>query len=412
MRMNLKQIRAVIIVLILMSLSAIGGYYWGQHRLAFSFEKTAPKVVIDRKVPQGKEDVDFSLFWDTWDRLDASYLDKSALDQKKMVYGAIAGMVSSLGDPYTVFLPPTEQKQSKEDLSGQFEGVGIQLGYKDTRLAVIAPLDKTPAAEAGVKPGDIIVRIKDEKKEIDKETTGLALPEAVTMIRGPKGTTVTLTLEREGESKPFEVPLTRGTILVKSVEVTFVDDLALLKLSRFGEKTYQEWGEAVREIDERRQKGEVRGVIFDLRNNPGGLLQGAIFVGSEFFKDGVIVKQENSRDGGTDVYSVNRKGKLLDVPLIVLVNQGSASAAEIVAGALQERERAKLVGEKTFGKGTVQEPVELTGGSGLHVTVARWLLPSGKSIHKEGVKPDVEVKMDEQDQTKDPQLDKAKEMLQ
>ncbi|MDP3955348.1 MAG: S41 family peptidase [bacterium] len=409
--MTLKQIRTTIIVIALVTLSGFIGYNLGQKQLSVQIENLKPTVTINREVPVGKENVDFALFWETWDRLKASYLNKSALDERKMVYGAISGMVASLGDPYTVFLPPQEQKQSREELSGAFEGVGIQLGYKDSRLAVVAPLSGTPADKAGVKAGDLIYKIKDEVKNIDKETTGMTLPEAVTIIRGPKGSPVTLTLAREGEKEPLEVRLIRGTIFVKSVEVSFKDGVADLKLSRFGERTFQEWEEAVNQIVEKKAKGEVKSLVLDLRNNPGGFLQGAVFVASEFLPDGEVVKQENSRNGGTQTSSVDRKGRLTDIPLVVLINQGSASASEIVAGALQERGRAKLVGEKSFGKGTVQEAEDLPGGSGLHITIARWLLPSGKSIDKDGITPDVEVKMDESDQMKDPQFEKAIELL-
>ncbi len=416
-RMTLSQARKVILIFAFLIVSFGIGFYLGQRRLEISFSNYKPKVTLERKVPLGKEDVSFSLFWQVWDKLEQSYLDKSKIDPQKMVYGAISGMVSSLGDPYTAFLPPQEQKQSKEDLSGAFEGVGIQLGFKDSKVAVIAPLSGTPAEKAGVKAGDLILRIKDEAKNIDKETAEISLPEAVTIIRGPQGSKVTLTIFREDKGE-FEVELIRQTIVVKSVEVSFKDDIAHLKLLRFGERTYEEWEEAVSEIEERKAKGEVGGIVLDLRNNPGGFLDGAVFITSEFLKEGVVVKQEKSRDGGVETFSINRKGRLLNDPLVVLINQGSASASEIVAGALQERGRAKVVGEKSFGKGTIQEAEELLGGSGLHITVAKWLLPSGKNIDKEGIKPDFEVKMDEKDsprgeagQTRDPQLEKAIEIL-
>lgn len=412
MRMSLVQIRKIIILASLLILSGGIGYRLGEKKpIDISEKERKINYRVDRSVPSDKENLDLSLFWDVWDRLERSYLKKEAVDPKKMIYGAISGMVSSLGDPYTVFLPPSDQKQAKEDLAGSFDGVGIQLGYKDSRMVVIAPLKGTPAESAGVLAGDFILRIKDESKGVDKETQGMSLPEAVTLIRGPGGTQVTLSLLRKGEDQPIEVKLSRETIMVKSVEVSFIDKIAHLKLSRFGERTNEEWEQAITEIENKRIKGEVRGVVLDLRNNPGGFLQGAIFIASEFLSDGVVVKQEQSQNGGLQTFSVNRKGKLLKIPLVVLVNQGSASASEIVAGTLQERKRARLVGEKTFGKGTIQEAEELVGGSGLHVTIARWLLPSGKTIDKEGVKPDFEIKMDEKDQTKDPPLEKAVELL-
>ncbi len=398
------------IILVIGAVGLIGGigYRIGEkHATTIILQlSTAPGIAAPSSVH-----VDFSLFWDVWQRLHTFYIDRATIDTQKLVWGAISGMVNALDDPYTVFLPPTEQKQSKEDLAGSFEGVGMQLGYKDGKLAVIAPLADTPAQKAGVKAGDLILKIKDEAKKLDKETTGVSLPEAVTMIRGPEGTTVTLTLAREGEKEPFEVILSREKIVVKSVEVVFKDKAAHLKLLRFGERTNDEWEKAIDQIEEKMAKGEVKGVVLDLRNNPGGFLQGAVYIASEFLADGVVVKQEQSGNGGTQTFSVNRQGRLLSTPLVVLINQGSASASEIVAGVLQEEGRAKLVGEKTFGKGTIQEAEELTGGSGLHITIARWLLPSGKWIDKEGIKPDNEVKMDEKDQTKDPQLEKALELL-
>jgi carboxyl-terminal processing protease len=346
------------------------------------------------------KDLDFSLFWDVWQRLEKSYLDKKALNPQNMYWGAIKGMVESLGDPYTVFLPPSDNKQAKEDLSGEFEGVGIQLGYKDSQLAVVAPLKGTPAWAAGVKAGDLILKIDD------KETAGITLPEAVKLIRGPKGTKVKLTLLHEGEKEPYEAVIVRDKITVPSVELEFVDNVAHLKLTRFGDKTGEEWEKAVEEI---LAKNAVRGVILDLRDNPGGYLSGAIFIASEFLDKGVVVQQEGA-SGVKETFSVNRQGKLTKIKLVVLVNKGSASASEIVAGALQDYGRAKIVGEKTFGKGTIQEAQELKGGAGLHVTTARWLLPKGRSIDKEGIKPDLEVKDDPKTEV-DEQFQKALELI-
>lgn len=425
MKLTLRQIRRSILCLIFLVLALGVGYYFGQRKVSIEAKKFIPEIRIERKIPVDKEGkVDFKLFWEVWDKLQASYLDRKNLDYKKMVYGAISGMVSSLGDPYTVFLPPTENKEAKDDLKGDFEGVGIQIGYnKDKRISVIAPISGTPAEKAGIKTGDVIVKIVDEAKNIEKETVSITLPEAVRLIRGPKGSLVKLTIQREGTEKPFEVALKRDTVVVKSVEVKYEEKdgkkIAILKLSRFGERTYEEWQEAVDEIkrQEEGSKDHLMGVIFDLRNNPGGFLQGAVFIGSEFLPSGVVVQQDRGVNG-KESYSVDRKGKLWKEPLVVLINGGSASASEIVAGALQEAKRAQLVGEKTFGKGTVQEAEDFPGGGGLHVTVARWLLPSGKSIDKEGVKPDFEVKIEGKDvnatdsaQAKDPQLEKAIELL-
>lgn len=417
MKLTLRQIRRIIVGLIFLVLAGGVGYFFGKREVTITAGTPIPQIQIERVVPKNQAQADFDLFWQVWDRLEESYLDKDKIDYNKMVYGAISGMVSSLEDPYTVFLPPSDNADAKADLRGDFEGVGIQIGYNENQMiAVVAPLSGTPAEAADIKAGDIITRIVDEKNGIDKETGGMSLPQAVDLIRGQKGSSVILTIYREGAEKPFDVTLKRDTIIVKSVEVRFEEregkKIAVLKLSRFGERTYEEWESAVDSIKKEQSKPgkNFGGVILDLRNNPGGFLQGSIFIASEFLSKGVIVQQDRG-ELGKESYSVNRKGKLLSEPLIVLINPGSASASEIVAGALGESGRAKVVGEKSFGKGTVQEAEELPGGAGLHITVARWLLPSGKNIDKEGVMPDFEVKMDEEDQTKDLQLEKAFEVL-
>lgn len=420
MKLTLRQIRRAVLLLILLLFALFGGYQLGKRQTLKSVENGNNYLSTDnRRVPSSRSTVDFSLFWQVWDKLEESYLYRKDIDAKKMVYGAISGMTASLGDPYTVFLPPQENKDTKNDLRGDFEGVGIQIGYREQRLAVIAPLSGTPAEKAGIKANDYILKIIDEKQKINKETTGLSLPEAVRLIRGPRGSKVTLLIQRNGIKDPFSVDLKRDTIVVKSVEVKFEEKngkkIAVLKLSRFGERTNDEWLAAVEEI--KNQQSGIKnfgGVILDLRNNPGGFLQGSVFIASEFLSSGVVVQQDRGADGKEE-YRVDRAGKLLKEPLVVLINNGSASASEIVAGALQETKRAKLVGEKSFGKGTIQEAEDLQNGAGLHITVARWLLPSGKSMEKEGVKPDIEVKIDEKELVKnpdyDPQLQKAIEVL-
>jgi len=397
MKIRLAQIRLFFFCLFLIFVSGFFGYKFGRGELGFPQRKSS-SFEVNFSNPK---DLDFSLFWDVWQRLEKSYLNKKALDPQNMYWGAIKGMVESLGDPYTVFLPPSDNKQAKEDLSGEFEGVGIQLGYKDSQLAVVAPLKGTPAWAAGVKAGDLILKIDD------KETTGITLPEAVKLIRGPKGTKVKLTLLHEGEKEPYEAVIVRDKITVPSVELEFVDNIAYLKLTRFGDNTGDKWEKAVGEI---LAKNGVKGIILDLRDNPGGYLSGAIFIASEFLDKGVVVQQEGA-SGVKETFSVNRQGKLTKIKLVILVNGGSASASEIVAGALQDYGRAKIVGEKTFGKGTIQEAQELEGGAGLHVTTARWLLPKGRSIDKEGIKPDVEVKDNPKTEV-DEQLEKALKLVQ
>lgn len=405
----IKNIRPNIILIAI--LAFLLGWQFGQRKVELKWLNYQPTVSIENRQPPENIKVDFKLFWDTWDLLSRSYIDKGALDPTKMFYGAISGMVSSLGDPYTFFLPPDVQKTSKEELDGAFEGVGIQLGFnKDKRLVVIAPLLGTPAEKAGIKPQDIIIKIKD------KDTTNITLPEAVSLIRGAKGTEVDLTILREGEQDSRTFTLKRDTILVKSVEVSFNNtnngkNIAVVKLTRFGERTQEEWAEAVVQVLSK----EASGVVLDLRNNPGGYLEGAVFIASEFLSGGDVVLQENSL-GDRVPFEVNRIGKLTKIPLVALINKGSASASEIVAGALQDRKRAKLVGEKSFGKGTIQEAEDLPGGTGIHITVAKWLTPEGRWVNDtEGLEPDVKIeeekKDDAEDQSLDLQLEKALELL-
>ncbi len=396
-KINLSVIRQVLLVILVAIAAGVGGYRLGQ------------KQVLGKDLTLGKsqltgnlsgDNIDFGLFWQVWDRLESNYVDPDKLQPKEMVYGAIKGLTQSLDDPYTSFLPPQENTQSKEDLAGQFAGVGIQLGYVDKTLAVMAALPDHPAAKAGIKAQDLILHIKDTKKGIDKDTNGMTLPEAVQAIRGDKGDSVTLKIYRMGDKQEKDITLIRDVITVPSVELTFVTDKgdkddnaswAHLRVIRFGERTAQEWDEAVQKITMRRAK--IKGIVLDVRDNPGGYLQRAIDLASEFIPSGVVV-QEKGRDR-LQTFSVNHRGRLIGIPMDILINRGSASASEILAGALRDQLKARLVGEKSFGKGTVQEAQELPGGAGLHVTIAKWLLPNGENIHKEGLTPDVEVKAEE-----------------
>lgn len=397
--LNVKIVLTLILTFLL-------GWQFGHRDVQFKIANYRPTLSIVNKEPPKNINIDFKLFWDTWDLLSRTYLDKKAIDPNKLFYGAISGMVSALGDPYTVFLAPDQQKFSKEELNGSFDGVGIQLGFnKDKRLVVVAPLDGTPAKKAGIEPGDTIVKIGD------KDTTGISLPEAVNLIRGPKGTTIALTIFREGESDTRNFTLGRDTIVVKSVIVSYKETklgkkVAIIKLSRFGERTEDEWNSVVTEI----LAVKPQAVILDVRNNPGGFLDGAVFIASEFLEGGNVVLQEDS-EGVQTPFRVSRIGKLTKIPLLVLINKGSASASEIVAGALQDRGRAKLVGEKSFGKGTIQDAEDLSGGAGIHITVAKWLTPNGRWVNaSSGLDPDVKIEGNNEDATKDPQMDKAIEL--
>lgn len=353
--------------------------------------------------PAEYSDVDFSMFWEVWQRLEREYYNPEKLNANDMVYGAIEGMTSALGDPYTVFLPPDTKQRLTEDLQGEFDGVGIQLGYIDSQLAVISPLKDHPAEAAGVKAGDLILKIVDPLKNIEKDTIGISAEEAVTLIRGKKDTSVILTLLTKGEN-PRDVELRRETIEIPSLEYTMIEHdggkYAHVELSRFGDKTMQEWETFV--IDAQQQS--VNGIVLDMRGNPGGYLQGAIELSSDLIQGGNIVSQQGKNT--TQNYRTTRRARLDTTPIVVLVNKGSASASEIVAGALRDRRQAKLIGEQTFGKGTVQDAQELADGSGLNVTIARWLLPSGASIQDSGLPVDIEV-IDDPQTDSDEALDRA-----
>lgn len=415
--LTLAKLRSLVLLIALLLVAGNAGYRMGQRNLSFAVN-TQKGIILNSSPPPSK-DVDFSLFWDVWTRLEQKYLDKTKLDTQKMVYGAISGMVNSLGDPYTVFLPPKDNSDFKNDLSGAFEGIGAQLGSKDNKIVVIAPLKDHPAEKAGLLPGDWIVKVDNE------DTNSWTVPQAVNKIRGPKGSTVSLTILHEGQQNTVDIKVIRSTITIKSAEVEFrhsntcstnCPEVADIKLSRFGDQTNDEWNAVVNQIRSKLSDPLFKGVILDLRNNPGGYFQSAIYVASEFIRSGVVVQQENS-DGTRETFSTDRVGSLLDTPLVILINKGSASAAEIVAGALKDHGRGKLLGETTFGKGSVQTPEDLADGSGLHITTARWIMPKGTWINGTGISPDTEVKTPEAtgsatvDTTTDLQFERALEQL-
>lgn len=330
---------------------------------------------------QKAADMDFSLFWETWNKLEEKYVDQKKLNTEKMFYGAIKGMVASVEDPYTFFLTPEENQKSKDDLGGKFEGIGAQLGMKENRIIVVAPIKNSPAERAGVKAGDVIIKVNGESTE------GMNLNEVVSKIRGEKGTKVKLTMMRAGKELEFEIA--RDTIQVESVELTYEDTakgkIAVIKINQFGDTTNSEWDRAAAEVAQRYQSKEIVGMVLDLRDNPGGYLESSVYIASEFLPmRSVIVKQESTIEPDR-TYTVRREGRLQEIPLVTLINRGSASASEILSGALRDYNRTTLVGEKSFGKGSVQEALDLDKGAGLHVTVAKWILPKGDWINGKGI---------------------------
>jgi len=403
-KLNFFKLRKFLLIAAGFLMVFAGGYLLGIKGYRAQID-AAKKIQIVRLTPPDKSDLDFSFFWKVWDSLTAKYFDKEKIDQRAMMYGAISGMVSALGDPYTVFLPPGDNKVMNEDLSGSFEGIGIQIGFKGSQLAVIAPLPDSPAQKAGLKAGDFIVGIKDEVNNVDRGTAVISLPEAVKLIRGKAGTKVALILTREGLTEPFTVEIERAKLEVPSVLLSFVGKdktIAHLQLLKFGGDTSAQWEEKVSEILNNK---DTKGVILDLRNNPGGYLEGAVETAGEFLPVGTLAVIEQGADGVKKEYKTQRTGRLVKIPLVVLVNGGSASAAEILAGALKDNQRAKIVGEKTFGKGSIQEPMDFENGSGLHITIAKWLTPAGVWVNDKGpasqggLDPDVKIVLD--DKTKD-----------
>lgn len=405
MKTNMKNINAKIVIALFLSF-LIGAIFGNLITIETSFLPITQKLqILNRADEKITENIDFELFWKTWKKVQEKYVDKDKIDNQKMVYGAIKGMVASLGDPYTIFMDPKETEEFNIDINGTFEGIGAELGIKDGILTVIAPLKDTPAEKAGLKAQDKILKIEDTL------SGELTIDEAVRMIRGPKGTAVNLTILHKDESEPKEIVITRDTINIKNVELTFKDNIALLKISRFDNKTTEDVNEAVNQIF----ANAAKGLAIDLRNNPGGYLDSSIDVAGIFLPKNSLVVIENFGNGKTEKHYSKDNSRLEKMPMTVLINEGTASAAEILAGALRDNRKIKLVGQKTFGKGSVQELLDLNSdsNSSLKITIAHWLTPSGLNINKEGIKPDIEIKMTKEDyeNTQDPQLEEAIKLL-
>ncbi len=356
------------------------------------------------------QNVDLSLFWNVWDLLDAKFVPthgtSTAMTDQERIYAAIEGLTDSYGDPYTVFFPPVESKSFAEDVSGNFQGVGMEIGIRDNVLTVVAPLKDSPAEKAGILSGDRIVEVDGQSM------AGFSAEEAVEIIRGEKGTEVTLTIRRESVREAFQVPITRDEIHIPAIDTELTEDnIFVIRLYSFSAVSINQFREALREFI----KAETDKLVLDLRGNPGGYLDAAIDMASWFLPEGkVIVREDYNGEAEEDAYRSKGYDIFTDeLKFVILVDGGSASASEILAGALQEHGKATLVGTNTFGKGSVQELVSLSEGTSLKVTIARWLTPEGVSISEGGLTPDIIVEFTEEDieNREDVQFEKAVEIL-
>lgn len=360
------------------------------------------------------ENIDFDLFWEAWNVLNEKFVTQNSSSTDEMytsdqerVFGAIQGMTQSLGDPYTVFLPPSENEAFSENISGEFGGVGMEVGNRDGIITIISPLKGTPAEAAGVEPGDRILAIDGESTE------NTSLQAAVQKIRGEVGTEVDLTILRDGESETREISIERGLIQVPTIDTEVRDDAFVISLYNFSAQSAQLFRDALVEFNESEQDN----LVIDMRNNAGGYLQAAVEISSFFVEEGKPIVREDFGESRDEQVYRSRGYDLVDdsTNVVVLVNGGSASAAEIVAGALRDNGVARLVGTQTFGKGSVQELVELSDETAIKVTVARWMTPNGTSISDGGLEPDVEVEPEEDaelgEDAPDVQLERAIEVL-
>ena len=386
-----KHLSSVIIAIVVLGLTFMAGAYSGSKN-----EIRTASV----------NSVDLSSFWKEWSLLKEKYVSSKPIpNDQERIYGAMQGLASSMGDPYTVFFPPKETKIFESDIAGNFEGVGMEVALKDGVLTVVAPLKGSPAEKAGVKSGDKILKINATS------TADISVDKAVNIIRGKKGTEIVLNVFREGIKAPFDVKIIRDVIDLPTIDSELrKDGIFVIKLYSFSANAPDLFRNSLRKLYESGSKK----LILDLRGNPGGYLDAAVDMASWFLPSGkVVVTEDFGKNGENKVYRSKGYNVFPSIHFIILADGGSASASEILAGALQEHGMAKLVGTKTFGKGSVQELVPITSDTSLKVTVARWLTPNGNSISEGGLKPDYEVKISQTDIDKkvDPQMDKAVGLL-
>lgn len=398
------------LALILATAAFFSGYHFGNFQTAGSTAMQRASIFsLFAATPQPDTDADLTEFWRVWDLLEEKFAGASttaSISAEDRVRGAIDGLVSSYGDPYTVYFPPKEAEEFQEDISGEFSGVGMEVGMRDNVVTVIAPLPDTPAERAGVLAGDVIVRINGESTE------DMSIDDAVKRIRGEKGTEVTLSMFRDEASELLDITITRDTIDIPTISTEQRGKVFIIRLFSFNAVADAQMQDALRKF----VLSDADKLVLDLRGNPGGYLQSAVSIASYFLPTGKVVVREHFGDGEEEEL-YRSQGKTLrefaPKEIVVLVDQGSASASEILAGALKEHEAAVLMGQTTFGKGSVQELVDLPDGSSLKVTIARWLTPNGTSISEGGLDPNYEIPYTAEDRAagRDPQLDAALEYL-
>ncbi len=401
-----RQVNVVVIILMLLCFFWLGYQRGKQVNQVANVPIKMGDVVFKNEISNADNTVDFALFWNVWGLLKDKYVDSAKLDARKLLYGAIRGMMQATGDPYTTFFDPEENKKFNEEISGNFEGIGAELGVKNGILTVIAPLQGTPADQAGLRAGDKIIKI-------DGKTSGdMSIEDAVSHIRGPKDTAVVLTIFRDGSKDTQEISITRNIINVKSVKLTFKENnIADIEITKFGDDTDSGFSQAIAKVG----ASQTKGLIIDLRNNPGGYLDAAVTIASKLLPKGKIVVIEEDANKKQDKMYTRGGDVASELETVVLINEGSASASEILAGALKEnRTNVTLIGKKSFGKGSVQEFIKTAQGTAAKITVAHWLTPNGNQINELGIKPDLEIELTNDDYLKnrDPQMDAAIKKIQ
>ncbi len=371
-----------------------------------TYEDARAALHLDRTEDRTDETVEMSLFWKVWDLVRERHVDQP-VNETDLFYGSIAGMVAALGDPYSIFFEPEETQEFLEEINGSFEGIGIEIGLKNEKMTVIAPLAGTPAEVAGLRAGDRILAIDG------LDTAYMSVNTAVDYIRGEKGKAVVLTIQRDGVADPFEVSIVRDTIHIESVKWEMIHEgqrtIALITITHFNSDTAGKFQEAMNAL----LLEQPDSIILDLRNNPGGYLDAAVQISSKFLAEGSVVLYEQSSNSSEKVYPASGAAPLSGLETVALINEGSASASEIVAGALRDNDAATLIGKTSFGKGTVQDLQTFDDGSSLKLTVAQWLTPDKNRIDTVGVHPDYAVDRTNEDYSadRDPQLDAAKLFL-